>query len=80
MKKLFLLFSHNITPEQIKDAKTTLCTDEIHDLPKNLKELWSTVNPYEYTIPRLDIIKTFLLKNSIPEGLCSYSRGMGLCL
>lgn len=40
MKKLVLLFSHQLTEKQILDAKENLKCDEIIYMPKELKEKW----------------------------------------
>ncbi|HEX37819.1 MAG TPA: hypothetical protein ENG70_03040 [Candidatus Cloacimonetes bacterium] len=45
MQKLFLLFSHTLTPEQIQDAKQTLHCSDIIYLPEELQEKWSHVDP-----------------------------------
>jgi hypothetical protein len=42
--KMFLFFSHKLTPHQIEDAKK-LGIKEFVYLPKNLQELWSSVPP-----------------------------------
>ena len=43
MKQLFLLFSHTLTKEQIKDAKNSLQVDNFISLPKDLQSLWSNI-------------------------------------
>ena len=43
--KMFLLFSHKLTDEQIKDAKQNLGVDEFIYLPKDLQEKFSNVPP-----------------------------------
>ncbi|NPA87284.1 MAG: hypothetical protein GXO01_01130 [Epsilonproteobacteria bacterium] len=43
MKKLYLLFSHKLTPEQIEDAKKNLGVEDIVYMPSNLQEKWSNV-------------------------------------
>jgi hypothetical protein len=45
MKKLFLLFSHTLTPEQATDAKNSLGVENFMNLPENLKTLWGNVPP-----------------------------------
>ncbi len=45
MAKLFLLFSHKLTEDQIKDAKESLKADEFIYLPENLQKTWSNVKP-----------------------------------
>ena len=43
--KMFLLFSHKLTDEQIKDAKQNLGVDEFVYLPQDLQEKFSNVPP-----------------------------------
>lgn len=65
MKKMFLLFSHNLTQVQINDAKNNLKIDNFVPLPNNLQELWSNipselVSLKEYLLP----FRNFLTENS----------------
>ena len=66
--KMFLLFSHKLTSEQIKDAKENLGVDEFVYLPKDLQEKFSNVPPEIEDIKKysLDFIK-FLEKNASSE-------------
>ncbi|GAK59328.1 hypothetical protein U27_06312 [Candidatus Vecturithrix granuli] len=43
--RLFLLFSHALTGEQERDARTSLGVEEILALPENLQQRWSNVPP-----------------------------------
>ena len=43
--KMFLFFSHKLTPEQIKDAKENLGIEEFIYLPENLQKKFSNVPP-----------------------------------
>jgi len=45
MAKMFLLFSHTITQNQIEDAKVSLGIKEFIKLPSNLQEKWSNIPP-----------------------------------
>jgi hypothetical protein len=47
MKKMFLLFSHELTQEQIYDAVINMDVEEFVYLPEELQEYWSNVNPYD---------------------------------
>jgi dihydroorotase len=42
--KMFLFFSHKLTPEQIEDAKKK-GINKFVELPENLQKLWSNVPP-----------------------------------
>jgi hypothetical protein len=46
MKKLFLLFSHTLTPAQEIDAKESLGVREFVELSDNLQRLWSNIPPH----------------------------------
>lgn len=43
MKKMFLIFSHKLTEEQITDAKTTLNVNQFIYLDDKLQTLWSGI-------------------------------------
>lgn len=45
MSKLYLLFSHNLTPEQTQDAQESLGITNFVNLPEDLQRLWSNVPP-----------------------------------
>jgi hypothetical protein len=60
-KKLFLLFSHTLTPEQQADAQASLGVSEFIPLPPDLQELFSNVPPdlpdlHDYLLPLYDWI------------------------
>lgn len=55
MSKLFLLFSHEITEKQKKDARKNLNVEEIVKLPDDLQQKWSNI-PAE-----LNSLKDYLL-------------------
>jgi len=42
---LYLLFSHNLTPEQIQDAQENWQVKDFVALPENLQALWSNIPP-----------------------------------
>lgn len=45
MKKMLLLFSHSLTPEQEYEAENNLSAKEFLSLPYDLQSLWSQVPP-----------------------------------
>ena len=68
MPKLFLLFSHEITDKQKKDARENLNINQIIKLPDNLQQKWSNVpakleSLSEYMLP----FKNWLSKNVITD-------------
>jgi hypothetical protein len=65
MKKLALLFSHNLTDEQHIDIKKSLKVNTIYNLPSNLQKMWSQV-PTDRDLIFSDYLKDierFLLTN-----------------
>ncbi len=50
MPKMLLVFSHELTPEQIEDARTTLSINEFVPLPSDLQKLWQNIPPGEPSI------------------------------
>lgn len=65
MKKMFLLFSHNLTPSQEFDVQKSLNVNEFVFLPNELQVLWSNIPCdlellKDYLIP----FKKFLFENS----------------
>ncbi len=68
LPKMFLLFSHNLTNDQIKDAKENLKVDKFIYLPKELQNIWSNIPPeIEDITDYLKPIKEFL-KNNANDG------------
>ncbi len=65
IKRMFLLFSHILTPLQIKDAKKSLKIEKFIYLPKELQKIWSSIPPdIEDIKDLLEPIKEFLEQNS----------------
>jgi len=64
VSKMFLLFSHILTEEQIKDAKDTLKITEFISLPQDLQNIWSNISPEgNLEIDYFEKIERFLLEN-----------------
>ena len=61
---MFLLFSHKLTDEQIKDAKENLGVSEFVYLPKDLQKKFSNVPPELEDIKEYSKIFIGFLKNS----------------
>ena len=61
MKKIYLLFSHKLTDEQIEDANKNLNVYNFIYLPQNLQTLWSDIPPELETLNNyLSSIKNYL--------------------
>lgn len=50
MHRMLLVFSHELTPEQIEDARTTLNINEFVPLPSDLQKLWQNIPPADLSI------------------------------
>jgi len=65
MKKMFLLFSHQLTPLQVEDAKKKLGVSLFVPLPSKLQTLWSEIPAELESIEEyLQPIKGFLLQHA----------------
>ena len=53
MKKMFLLFSHQLTPLQEDDARENWDVEDFIHLPDNLQKIWSRIDPDEENIDHL---------------------------
>jgi len=51
--RMFLIFSHKMTGEQIKDAGQSLGVETLVEMPDNLKELWRQISPLSAEINTL---------------------------
>jgi len=70
MKKLFLLFSHTLTTEQIADAKETFKIEEFVELPLELQKLWSNVpSELDDVSLYLEPLKHYLKEQSSAEDM-----------
>ena len=59
-KRLILLFSHQLTPQQLKDAKETLQCNKIIYLTDELLYKWQNITPET----DIQIFKDFLIENA----------------
>ncbi len=65
MTKMFLIFSHRLTEEQVDEAEQIFKIDEFVYLPADLQYIWSNIPPEgKLNKGYLDGIKNFLLSNS----------------
>jgi hypothetical protein len=65
MKKLFLLFSHTLTPVQELDAKESLNIENFVTLPNDLQQLWSNIPPYLKDVSGyLEPLKEYIQNNA----------------
>ncbi len=64
MKKMILLFSHKLTPEQITDAKSSFGVEEFLLLDDALQNIWSNVPAdLEEIVEYLQPVRDFLIEN-----------------
>jgi hypothetical protein len=69
MKKMFLFFSHRLTPEQERDARENLGVEKFLYLPENLQKVFSNIPPEMDNEELKHYVKQFgefLLENSTP--------------
>lgn len=65
MKKMLLIFSHNLTKDQEQDAKINFGIEEFIYLPPDLQNLWSAIPPeLDDLNDYLNPIKTYIKDNS----------------
>ena len=77
--KMFLLFSHKLTDEQIKDARENLGAEEFIYLPKELQEKFSNVPPDINDIKEYSkIFIDFLEKNVSNEDIVLIQGDFGV--
>ncbi len=63
MKKMILLFSHKLTPEQITDAKSSFGVEEFLLLDDDLQNIWSNVPAeLEEVVGYLQPVRDFLIE------------------
>jgi len=68
MSKLFLIFSHKLTAEQITDAQISLNATEFIYLPNDLQQIWSNISPYKEDITNdIQMIYRFVIQNDDSE-------------
>jgi hypothetical protein len=70
MRKMFLLFSHQLTPTQISDARYSWSIDEFVVLEDDLQKIWSHIPPElesldKYLQPIKDHLKENITKNDV---------------
>jgi len=70
MRKMFLLFSHQLTPTQINDARYSWSIDEFVVLEDDLQKLWSQIPPElesldGYLQPIKEYLKDNITKNDV---------------
>lgn len=65
MRKIFLVFSHQLTKGQMEDAYSTFGVDEFIYLPDDLKKVWASIPPEEESIRFcVDRIAEWIKQNS----------------
>jgi hypothetical protein len=70
MKQMFLLFSHQLTPLQIEDAKKSLGATLFVPLSQKLQTLWSEIPPeLEDMTEYLQPIKDFLMQHATKDDI-----------
>jgi len=80
MKKLFLLFSHTLTPTQEQDAKESMGIEGFVKLPDELQKLWSNIPPHLTTLDEyLEPLKSYILESASKEDVFLIQGDFGGC-
>jgi hypothetical protein len=80
MKKLFLLFSHSLTPAQEKDAKESMQIEEFIKLPDDLQKLWSNIPPELTTLDNYLLpLKGYISNESTKDDVVLIQGDFGAC-
>jgi hypothetical protein len=80
MKKMFLVFSHTLTPAQEIDAQKSLGIETFVALPPKFQELWSNIPPYLRTLDNhLEPLKAYILENSSKDDVFLIQGDFGGC-
>ena len=78
-KKIFLLFSHELTDGQVNELKEKYYIEKFVNLPEELQKLWSNFPPEnEFPIELADKFISFLQKNSISNDYVLVQGDFGL--
>ena len=63
MKKMILLFSHKLTPQQIRNAQDSFGVNEFVTLDTNLQHIWSNVpSDLEDIVTYLQPVRNYLIE------------------
>lgn len=77
---LFLLFNHQITPDQELDARTSLKVKNIITMPRQIQDIWSQVPPDLDRISHvLSPVKSWLSFESSPGDYVLIQGDFGAC-
>ena len=80
MLTLFLLFNHQFTSDQEKDARNSLRVERIVSLPPDLQDLWSSIPPDRSTIrDYLQPIPNWLQQKATPGDYVLIQGDFGAC-
>jgi len=82
-RKMFLVFSHQLTDEQKKDAEKEFGVKEFVELPNELKQIWSQIDPdYDICALREEVtvpIFNFIERNAEEEDIVLVQGDVGAC-
>lgn len=78
--RLFLLFNHDITPDQIRDAEASLQVRETVPLPDALKPVWAGIPPEPERISDLlEPVRNWLIDKARPADYVLIQGDFGAC-
>ena len=77
---LFLIFNHDITPVQERDARDSLGVQQIINMPPDLKEIWRQIPPDLTAIDSyLKPIKNWLARQAVESDYVLIQGDFGAC-
>ncbi len=78
MKKMILIFSHQLNEKQIKSANNDFAVEQFVYLPKELQNIWSNIDP---DLEKLDLesIKEFLKGEANSGDIVLIQGDFGAC-
>ncbi len=80
MPKMFLIFNHNFTLDQEKDAKESLGINEIVNMPHEIAEIWGGIPPEHPEISGfLEPVKNWLGENARKNDFVLIQGDFGAC-
>lgn len=77
---LFLIFNHQITPQQAEDARLSLGVRDIIQMPDDIKAIWGNVPPHLFQIGTyLEPVKTWLASQAEEGDYVLIQGDFGAC-
>lgn len=79
-KSLFLIFNHQFTATQEKDARVSLGVEKIVEMPDEIRELWGNLPPERPDLKGyLEPVRAWLIRNARVGDLVLIQGDFGAC-